>query len=175
LRFRHTDGRKAAYEHGSTKLEVAWTSVTLIIVIGIGLMSQGVWARVKMEVPPGAMEVIVTAKQFEWNVTYPGPDGALGSADDFVVRNQLHAVVDQPVHVHLRSEDVLHSFFLPHLRVKQDAVPGKNISVWFQATATGEYPLGCAELCGTAHTTMEGTLTVHSEADYQAWAQAQAP
>jgi cytochrome c oxidase subunit 2 len=120
------------------------------------------------------MEIIVLARQFEWNVTYPGPDGALGTPDDFDVLNQLHAVVNQPVHVHLRAEDVLHSFFLPQLRVKQDAVPGKEISVWFEATATGDYVLGCAELCGTGHTTMDGMLTVHSEADYQAWAQAQA-
>ena len=174
VRYRHKEGRQAAYDHGSTKLEIAWTMVPLVIVVGIGFASKGVWDRMKVDVPAGAMEVIVVAKQFEWNVTYPGPDGSLGSTDDFTVRNQIHVPVNQPVLVHLRSEDVLHSFFLPELRVKQDAVPGMDIPVWFEATQAGEYVLGCAELCGNGHTTMDGTLTVHSAADYEAWAQAQA-
>ena len=120
------------------------------------------------------MEIIVTAQQFEWHVTYPGPDGALGTADDFEVLNQIHAAVDEPVWIHLRATDVLHSLFLPEMRVKQDAVPGKDIPVWFEATATGEYTISCAELCGIGHTTMNGTLTIHTAADFQAWATAQA-
>jgi cytochrome c oxidase subunit 2 len=174
FRYRHKEGRKAAHEHGSTKLEIVWTAVPLVIVIGLGIASKGVWDRVKIDIPDGAMELIVTAKQFEWNVTYPGPDGSLGSADDFTLRNQLHAPVNRPVWIHLRAEDVLHSFFLPQMRLKQDAVPGQDISVWFEATATGDYALGCAELCGTGHTTMNGTLTVHDADDFAAWATAQA-
>lgn len=174
VRFRHQEGRRAAFYHGSTRLEVVWTTVPLVIVVGLALMSKGVWDRVKRDVPDGALEVIVSARQFEWHVTYPGEDGVLGGADDFTMRNQLHVPLNRPVVVHLRSDDVLHSFFLPELRVKQDAVPGKNIRVWFQATAPGEYTLGCAELCGTGHTTMSGTLTVHSPDDYEAWLRSRA-
>ena len=174
VRYRHKEGRKATYDHGSNKLELVWTLGTLVICLGIGIASKDVWDRMKSEVPPGSMEIIVTAKQFEWNVTYPGPDGALGTADDFVVRNQIHAPVDRPVWIHLRAEDVLHSLFLPEMRVKQDAIPGRDIAVWFEATATGDYTIGCAELCGIGHYTMSGTLTIHTAADFQAWATAQA-
>lgn len=173
FRYRHREGRTATYDHGSTKLEVVWTTVPLVILIGIGIASKGVWERMKIDVPPGSMEIILTAKQYEWNATYPGPDDALGTADDFDVLNQIHAPVDQPVWIHLRSEDVIHSLFLPEMRVKQDALPGKDIPVWFEATATGEYTMGCAELCGIGHTTMGGTLTIHTPADFEAWASAQ--
>ena len=174
VRYRHKEGRTVAYDHGNTKLEVVWTAATLFIVVGIGVLSKGAWDRMKIDMPAGAMEIIVTAKQYEWNVTYPGPDGSLGTADDFEVLNQVHAPVDQPVWIHLRAEDVIHSLFLPEMRVKQDALPGRDIPVWFEATATGEYTLGCAELCGIGHTTMNGTLTIHTAADFQAWATAQA-
>ncbi|MEE2899885.1 MAG: cytochrome c oxidase subunit II [Gemmatimonadota bacterium] len=174
VRYRHKEGRKATYDHGSTKMEVVWTAIPLLILIGLGALSKGAWDRMKIDVPAGAMEIIVTAKQFEWNATYPGPDGALGTADDFDVLNQIHAPVDQPVWIHLRAEDVLHSLFLPEMRVKQDAVPGRDIPVWFEAMATGDYTIGCAELCGIGHTTMNGTLTIHSAADFQAWASARA-
>ena len=76
---------------------------------------------------------------------------------------------DRPTHVELHAEDVIHSFFLPDFRVMQDAVPGMEMMVWFQPTRTGEFVIGCAELCGIGHTRMRGTLTVHSAADYQTW------
>jgi cytochrome c oxidase subunit 2 len=151
-----------------------WTTATLVVCLALGIASKGVWDRMKIDVPPGSMEIIVTAKQFEWNVTYPGTDGALGTADDFDVLNQIHAPVDRPVWIHLRAEDVLHSLFLPEMRVKQDAIPGRDIPVWFEATAAGDYTIGCAELCGIGHTTMSGTLTIHTAADFQVWATAQA-
>jgi len=169
VKFRHKEGRKAHHTHGSKRLEIAWTSATTLIVIGLGIASTGVWHDVKARVPDNAMEVIVTAKQFEWTVTYPGADGALGTADDFEGRNNLNVPSDIPVVVHLRSEDVLHSFFLPELRVQQDADPGRNIVVRYETTEPGEYTLGCAELCGLGHYRMSGTLTVHAPSDYQAW------
>ena len=173
VRYRHVEGRKAAFHHGSTKVEVVWTMIPLFIVIGLGIMSKGVWDRVKREVPPGGLGYIVTARQFEWNTTYPGPDGALGTADDFSTLNALHAPVGRPIVLTLRAEDVLHSFFIPEFRIKQDAVPGRDITVWFEATQPGEYTLGCAELCGIGHTTMNGAVTIYTAADYQAWAATQ--
>jgi cytochrome c oxidase subunit II len=174
--YRHKDGRKAAYIHGSTKAEVIWTLTPFLIVMSIALASKSSWDLVKnpADFPADAMQVVVTAKQFEWNVTYAGADGRIGTADDFTSRNQLHVPVDRVVRVNLRSEDVIHSFFLPDFRLKQDAVPGKEISVWFEATRTGDFTLGCAELCGLGHYRMKGTVFVHTEADFQSWAASRA-
>jgi len=171
FRYRHREGREAEYIHGSTKAEVIWTVTPFLIVLFIAFVSRGVWVDVKDpdRVPEGALPMLVSAKQFEWNVTYPGPDERLGTDDDFAVRNQLHVPVDRPVHILLTSEDVIHSFFLPDLRVKQDVVPGMETMVWFEATRTGEYPLACAELCGLGHYRMGATMTVHSEEGYQEW------
>ena len=171
FRYRHKEGRKAAHVHGNWRVEVVWTVIPFIIVIVLGAMSWGPWSRMKNpdRFPAAGLEVAIHAKQFEWTTTYPGPDGRLGSADDFQKRNQLHVPVDQPVLVHLTSEDVIHSFFLPDMRVKQDIVPGMELSTWFEATRPGEYPLACAELCGTGHTRMMGTVTVHSQEDFEGW------
>ena len=120
-------------------------------------------------VPADAIEFGMLAKQFEWNVTYAGADGRLGTGDEFEVRNQLHIPVNRPVVLRLSAEDVIHSFFVPQFRVKQDALPGQTINVWFEATKEGEYEIACAELCGLGHYRMRGRVFVHSEADYQAW------
>ena len=169
--YRHKEGRKAAYIHGSTKAEVVWTVTPFLIVMAITLASKSSWDLVKnpANFPADAMQLVVTAKQFEWNVTYPGADERIGTADDFTVRNQLHIPVNRAVRVSLRAEDVIHSFFLPDFRLKQDAIPGKEIPVWFEATRTGEFTLGCAELCGLGHYRMKGTVFVHTEADFQSW------
>ncbi|MGD2071305.1 MAG: cytochrome c oxidase subunit II [Gemmatimonadota bacterium] len=171
VRYRHREGRKAEYVHGNTTAEIVWTAVPFVIVLGIALASRGVWAEIKdpASVPPDAMEVLITAKQFEWNTTYPGADGVLETADDHTARNSLDIPVHRPVRVTLRSEDVIHSFFLPAMRVKQDVVPGMQNFVWFEATETGEFTIGCAELCGIGHTRMRGQLTVHTEDDYRRW------
>lgn len=171
MKYRHKEGRKAAYIHGNVKAEIIWTIIPTLIVVGIAMMSKGVWDTIRNPalIPADAIPMIVTAKQFEWNVTYAGLDGRLGTGDDFEVRNQLHIPVDRPVVVHLRSEDVIHSFFLPDMRVKQDAVPGMETPVWFQATATGQFPLACAELCGLGHYSMDARLTVHSADEFAEW------
>jgi cytochrome c oxidase subunit II len=172
FRYRHKEGRKAEYIHGNWKVEVVWTAIPFLIVIVLGAMSWGPWSAAKnpRHAPPDAVELAVHAKQFEWEFTYPGPDGELGTADDFQLRNQLHIPVHRPVRIHLSAEDVIHSFFLPHFRVKQDIVPGmEGQSVWFEATEPGEYVLACAELCGTGHTRMMGSVTVHPPGEFAAW------
>lgn len=174
LRYRHREGRTAFHIHGNTRAEVIWTAIPFIIVLFIAGVSMGPWLRIRDydRFPAPDLEVEVTAKQFEWNVTYPGADNRLGTADDFTRRNQLHLPVDRVVHVHLGAEDVIHSFFLPEFRVKQDAVPGMRIPVWFEATQTGTYILGCAELCGLGHYRMRGTVTVHDGAEFDSWSAA---
>jgi len=171
IRYRKRPGRKAVYVHGSTRAEVIWTSVTAIVVVIIGLASAPAWDKIKGRdgVPHDAMPIEIHAKQFEWNVTYPGADGKMGTADDFTVRGQLHVPVNRPTVATLTSEDAIHSFFVPAFRIKQDAVPGMHIRVWFQPTKTGTYELGCAELCGLGHYRMRAVVTVHTQEDYDRW------
>ena len=120
-------------------------------------------------VPAGALTYGVHAQQFEWQFSYRGPDGQLGTGDDFTLRNRLHIPVNQPVVMRLTAEDVIHSLFIPAFRIKQDAMPGMSINVWFEATEVGQFEIACAELCGIGHTTMGATVTVHSADDYQRW------
>lgn len=175
LRWRHREGRRAEFVHGNNRLEIGWTAVTAVIVLGLAFLSRGLWLDLKHpdHFPQPDLEVGVHASQFEWNVTYPGPDGAIGTADDFVRRNQLHVPAGAIIRVVLTAEDVIHSFFLPEMRVKQDAVPGMRIPTWFEATTPGTYSIGCAELCGLGHYRMRGTLTVHTTASFDEWQQTQ--
>lgn len=171
IKYRARPGRKAYYTHGSVKAEIVWTAIPAVTVVAIGLLSGGVWNDIKgrNSVPAGALEYRVAAKQFEWNIGYTGIDGQFDTDDDFTVRNQLHIPVDQPVVMRLTAEDVIHSFFVPAFRVKQDAVPGMTINVWFQATEVGQFDIACAELCGIGHTTMGARITVHTAEDYERW------
>lgn len=171
IQYRARPGRKAKYVLGSLRAEVIWTSVTAVTVVILGVLGTPVWNRIKGHdsVPRDALPLAIMAKQFEWNVTYPGPDGRLGTGDDFTVRNQLHVPVGRPVVVTLTSEDVIHSFNVPAFRLKQDAVPGMRIRAWFEATEPGVYELGCAELCGLGHYKMRAVVTVHQAEDYQRW------
>jgi cytochrome c oxidase subunit 2 len=139
-------------------------------------MSAGVWNDVKgrHSVPDDALAYGLHAQQFEWHFTHPGADGQLDTSDDITVRNQLHVPVNRPVWIRMRSEDVIHSFFVPAFRVKQDVVPGMVTQVWFEATETGEFEIACAELCGLGHYRMGATVTVHSAEDFNAWVAAQA-
>lgn len=171
IMYRHRPGHKAAYIEGSTKLEIIWTTATTVIVFGLALLSYPQWNRIKSptQLPTPEVIVQVSAKQFNWDMTYPGPDGEFGTEDDLELENQLHVPEDKVVHIQLTSVDVIHSFFLPNLRLKQDALPNRFITVWFEAMETGNYEIACAELCGFEHFGMRGFLTVHSEADYEAW------
>ncbi len=171
IKYRARPGRKAEYIQGSTKAEIIWTTVPAVTLVIIGLMSGGIWNTIKgrNSVPADAIPYGLHAQQFEWNITYRGPDGQLGTADDFTLRNQLHIPVNQPVVMQMTAEDVIHSFFIPAFRVKQDAMPGMTINVWFEATETGEYEIACAELCGLGHYRMRAIVTVHTAADYQQW------
>ena len=171
VKYRHREGRKAEYIHGSNKAEIVWTAIPFVIVMGIAFYSKDLWDEIRDpdRIPANAYTIHMTARQFEWNATYAGADGQFGTSDDFVSRNALHIAVNQPVRVELTAEDVIHSFFLPEFRVKQDAMPGMTIPVWFEATRTGEFTLACAELCGLGHYRMGGTVIVHSQAGFQDW------
>jgi len=171
FRYRGKPGRKAVYTHGNNRMEVIWTTATALIVVVLGVISRGLWLDVKdpTRFPPPGLELIITAKQFEWNVTYPGADNQIGTGDDYTLRNQLHVPVDTNVRFTLHAEDVIHSFYVPQLRLKQDAVPGMSIPAWFEATVPGEYTIGCAELCGVGHYSMDASMTVHTQAEWAQW------
>lgn len=171
IRYRRRPGRRAEPIHGNTTAEVIWTAVPAVVVVILGVWSSRIWAQIKSRdrLPANAVQLAIAAKQFEWNVTYPGADGVLRTDDDFTIRNQLHVPANQPVVAELTSEDVIHSFFVPEFRIKQDAVPGMQIPLWFEATQTGEFEIACAELCGNSHYRMRGRVIVHEPAEYQAW------
>ena len=168
--YRDRPGRKARYTHGSTPLEIAWTIVPALILVILTFLSLPAWSRIKMQVPPSNFVVRVTAKQFNWEVTYPGADGKFDTEDDKTFDNEMHVPVNTVVIVKLRSRDVIHSFFVPQFRMKQDAVPGREITQWFQVTKPGKYENPCAELCGFGHSGMKGWIYVHTPDEYQTWA-----
>lgn len=166
---------KAVYSHGNQTLEVVWTVIPGVILLALALYQMDVWASFRMrEYYPEEMQTIaeVTARQFEWRIRYAAPDKTLEAdphPDDVYTVNDLRVPVNRPVAISLRTEDVQHAFFVPELRVKQDALPGKRIPVWFEVTKPGTYDLVCAELCGWGHYKMKGRLVALSEEDYAAW------
>jgi cytochrome c oxidase subunit 2 len=179
IRFRRRPGVRAVYVRGDRWRELAWilipAAIVLVLDLGIDAASARVWDRVKTHVPKGDVHLDVTGKQFEWLVTYPGADAQLGTSDDFTVNNELHVPAGKDIRVTLRSQDVLHSFFLPNVRLKQDAVPGRSIDVWFNVTKPGTYELACAELCGFGHYTMRGKFIVHTPEEYERWVRESTP
>ena len=171
--FRRRDGRRATYVQGERFAEAAWilipAAIVLVLDLWIDIRGSDAWAKVKGRIPPTTYHVEVIGKQFNWEIVYPGPDGKFGTADDLKLDNELHVPVNQVIHGKLKSKDVIHNFFLPNLRFKQDAVPGREQDFWFQVTKPGKYEMPCAELCGFGHSGMNGYLYVHTPEDYQQW------
>ncbi len=176
-----------------------WVAVTLGLLMtfvaegGVLAIGLPVFEEYFGDIPHDAVQLEVTAQQFAWNVRYPGADGIFGrtdvalidtnnpigldrndpaAADDTLTINQITVPVNQPVKVILRSRDVIHSFFLPNFRVKQDAVPGMTIEIWFTPTREGRFEIPCTELCGLGHYRMKGFLNVVSRSEFQAFLQA---
>jgi cytochrome c oxidase subunit 2 len=191
-KYRDTGNReRATYTHGSSKLEVIWTTVTAVIFIGLAVMGQSVWASLRFnDAPAGAFQVEVVAQQFQWNFHYAGKDGVFGRTDPTLIDDSslnfigldeadpnmkddsVHSVlaipVNRPVELALRSKDVIHNFWVPQLRFKQDLVPGMVIRVHFTANTVGKYELACAELCGQLHFKMKSYLLVLPAEEHQA-------
>jgi cytochrome c oxidase subunit 2 len=169
VRYHRRANRQATYIHGNQTAELIWTVIPAVILIFLTLKSQQVWSQVRGTPPPHDLEIGITAEQFAWNIRYAGPDGALDTPDDITTINQLHMPVQRTVLVHLTSKDVIHSFFVPQFRMKQDAVPGFTGRLWLSATKSGNYEIACAELCGLGHYRMRGFLVIESPEAFQAW------
>src|SRR5262245_8269978 len=187
-KFRDTGkpGDRAIYSHGSNRLEVLWTVITAVVFISLAIMGQSVWAQLRLhDAPPGSYSVEVVAQQFQWNFHYAGADNKFGRTDptliddgalnfigldpadaaakDDAVTAALAIPVNRPVELRLRSKDVIHNFWVPQLRLKQDLVPGMEIKVHFTANKVGKYELACAELCGQLHFKMKSYMLVLPE------------
>lgn len=173
VRYRRKPGRRAFFNRGESGRQVAWViipaAIVLVLDLAIDAAGSRAWDKVKGSPPPADIEVAVTAKQFNWEFTYPGPDKRFGTRDDITKENELHVPVGKVVRLTLRSKDVIHSFFVPNLRLKQDVVPGRTIVAWFEATRPGDYQIACSELCGFGHYSMGGRLTVQTAGDYESW------
>lgn len=193
VKFRARPGHQATYKPNHFKtptyIEVAVALFEVLFLVGF---SFPIFSHVRNKFPDPAksFHVRVVAEQFAWNIHYPGPDGIFGKTDiqlmsggnpvgldpsdpaaqdDLVAINQLHIPVNKPVIAQLTSKDVIHSFGIPVMRVKQDVIPGQKIPIWFEAGKTGNFEITCAQLCGLGHYRMRGFFTVETEEQFQAW------
>ncbi|MGH7425345.1 MAG: cytochrome c oxidase subunit II, partial [Candidatus Methylomirabilales bacterium] len=143
VRFRASAGRRAIYSHGSKKTELLWSIVPGFILLWLALVQKDAWFRIKAEFPreEDSIAVQVMPEQFAWNFRYPGADGAFGTEDDLIELNNLHVPVGKNVVTRMSSKDVIHSFFIPLLRVKQDVLPGMMTRAWFRADKIGAWNL----------------------------------
>jgi cytochrome c oxidase subunit 2 len=230
VKYRYKPGRRSVFIHGNNTLESVWTLIPTVILAVLAVLSQDSWSRMKYEPSPGddPLRVRVIAMQFKFYFQYPGPDGELGDVDaslidstlgasriremvgmvpddakgeDDVILDMLVVPKDRTVIAEMISIDVIHSFFLPNFRVKQDVVPGMTTSVWFNSSRTSAEVVGrnpaaptleyfdteinqsvlvsdakpfdivCAELCGAQHYTMRGRLFVVSEPEFNQYIQ----
>ncbi len=194
FRFGRRGQERAEYIHGSGKLEAIWTIATGVVFITLAILAQVIWAQVHLkEAGADAVKVDVVAQQFQFNFHYPGADGVFGRTEpkfindsslnyvgldpsdangkDDVQTTTLVVPLGEQVDLTLRSKDVIHSLFVPALRLKQDTVPGLSIKMHFKANKTGKYEIPCAELCGQLHYNMKSFMLVLPKDDYQAMAQ----
>jgi cytochrome c oxidase subunit II len=193
FRFRRGAHPAASYTGAKGKISKGTeVAVALIEVVLLVFYAIPAWAKRVKALPSEneAVVVRVVAEQFAWNMQYPGRDGRFGrtdiklisaenplgldrtdaaAKDDITTINQLNLPVDRPVLLHLSSKDVIHSFGLIEMRVKQDVVPGMQIPVWFIPNRIGPYEISCSQLCGLGHFRMRGFVTVQSTADYDKW------
>ncbi len=173
-RFRAKDGQAAEYVTGKEKHLKRWINIphALIIICDVFIIigAVRVWYQVKQDIPENPDNVVVVVgQQWAWTFIHPGRDGQIGTADDIKTVDELHVVVGQKTVFHLESRDVLHNFSVPVFRLKQDAIPGRRITGWFQATETGTFDIQCAEMCGIGHGIMLGRIIVHTPDEYAAW------
>ena len=171
LSNRRSKGAKAEYiDEGPVKKPITWAhSLVLICDVFIIFFAVQVWYQIKQDLPPSDATVRLVAQQWAWSFVHPGPDGKLDTADDIKTVDTLFLEVDKLYHYKLESRDVLHNFSVPVFRLKQDAIPGRTITGWFQPTKAGEYDIQCAEICGIGHGIMGARVKVQTPEQHTAW------
>jgi len=164
------------YVHGSHTLEIIWSIIPAATLLFIAIFQMDAWADARMKYPTDKTTglkkpplLLVTGRQFEWRMQYAGEDKIIGTPDDIHLVNDLRIPVNEEIVIQIQTQDVLHSFFLPNMRIKQDVVPGMKQHIWFEAKKIGTYDIVCAELCGWGHYKMRGRLIVQSEDDFKEW------
>ena len=169
---------KSLYVHSNTKLEIIWSVIPGIILVTIAFYQMKSWSENKMERPtievngetvPKPPLVLVKAKQFGWEFYYAGADAKIQTQDDVFIENLLVVPVGEEIVLQLESDDVIHSFFVPELRLKQDIVPGMQQFAWFQANKTGDMQVICSELCGWGHYKMTANMRIVSRREFDNW------
>ena len=173
FRYRRRDGVKADYvtgEEHELKRWIHWPHY-LIIVCDIFIIwgAVRVWYDVKQNLPPADHTVRIIAQQWAWTFVHPGADGELDTPDDITTIDELHVQVGKLYHYQLEARDVLHSFSVPVFRLKQDAIPGRVITGWFEPTLTGSYDIQCAEICGIGHGIMAARIVIEGPEEHAAW------
>ena len=171
--YRRREGGRAAFVPGDSLRELAWVLIPVVIVIfldvAIDVRARPIWDLVKEQSPPPGLTVKLDSFQFGWSFTYPGSDGKFGTHDDLVQTTTLTVPAGQVIRLLMTSRDVIHSFYVPQLRLRQDIIPGREIPAWFEATRPGKYEIGCSQLCGISHFAMKGILRVLTPEEYQQW------
>jgi cytochrome c oxidase subunit 2 len=209
--YRHNKNRKVTFYTHNNNLEIIWTTVPAIVMAGLVFSGLRVWTKITSEAPANAEQIDIMGKQFGWTVRYAGVDdnqfgkynyklmddaggNPMGvdfsdpnSFDDFANASEMHIPKGKPVLLKIRARDVLHSVFIPHMRVKMDAVPGMPTKFWFVADKSTadmraelgkpefNYEIACTEICGRSHFGMKLLLVVDEPADYEKWKKSQKP
>ncbi len=190
VKYRRRPGVKAHYSHGNNFLEIIWTSIPTVIFLILAIVSNRVWFDIHSDPPVDALKVNISSYQYGWDMRYAGADGQLGridveqiglqnkfgldkadgaAADDFTAM-ELVIPANRPVHIYLNARDVIHSFYVPHFRLYQDAVPGRTITwVWFEVTRPGNFELACSQLCGVGHYNMKAPIRVLPPEEFDKW------
>ncbi|MFY8217100.1 MAG: cytochrome c oxidase subunit II [Chthoniobacterales bacterium] len=191
IRYRRRAGVKAHYSHGNNTLEIVWTALPTVIFLGLAIWSNRVWEELTQRpVPEDAVVVEIVGYQFAFDLRYAGADQKLeevalekmtvenrfgmvredfAMADDFT-STEMVIPVGKPVHVVLRSRDVIHSFYVPEFRLYQDMVPGRTIDwMWFVPSRTGSFTLACSQLCGSGHYNMKAPIRVVTQQEFDTW------
>jgi cytochrome c oxidase subunit II len=175
FKFRARAGEKAQYITGEEKKQMRFISwphyLVLVCDVFIVVGAVRVWVEVKQELPSDAeaQHVRIISQQWAWSFVHPGADGKLDTADDIRTVDELHVQVDQKYIYHLEARDVLHSFSVPVFRLKQDAVPGRVITGWFEPTKMGTHDIQCTEICGIGHGMMVARIVIESPEQHAAW------
>jgi cytochrome c oxidase subunit 2 len=191
IRYRRRPGHKAHYSHGNNTLEFWWTIIPTAVFLLLAVWSNRIWYELtESPIAPDAITVDIVSYQFGWDLRYAGADGQLGEGDvkrfsidnkfgvdpadpagkDDFTSTELVIPVGKPIHVLLRSRDVIHSFYVPSFRLYQDAVPGRTIKwMQFTTTRTAELELACSQLCGTGHYNMKAKIRVVPVEEYEKW------
>lgn len=174
IKYRHKNVQKAEYITGEKKKHMRWIVIALVLLLGsdfvILYVEHDTWGEIESPPPTADVHVGIIARQWNWIFVYPGPDGKLNTADDVVVdemNSSLHVPVNKNIVFELRSQDVIHGFFLANTRLKQDALPGRTIIRWFNITKEGKYDISCTQICGILHSKMRNFVLAESEQKYK--------